>query len=67
MEKRGKQSWFGRQKKAGGGWWWEQQEAEEGRSVALASVLSLLFAPISHLCPTATLKERLSNPWWTGK
>ena len=39
----------------------------EGESVALASVVSLIFAHTSHLCPTATLKVRLSLPLWVEK
>lgn len=40
---------------------------QRGESVALASVVSLIFAHTSHLCPTAMLKVRLSLPLWVEK
>lgn len=46
---------------------WKQREAEEGRSIAVASVVSLGFAHISHLRPTATLKVHLNHPLWMEK
>lgn len=46
---------------------WKQWEAEEGRSIAVASVVSLGFAHISHLRPTATLKVHLNHPLWMEK
>lgn len=43
---------------------WKQWEAEEGRSIAVASVVSLGFAHISHLRPTATRPlGQLSHVW----
>lgn len=70
LEKRGKQSglmeteddragWVGRRPGNGG--------EQSGKSVALAAVVSLIFAHTSHLCPTAMLKVRLSLPLWVEK
>ena len=61
--KEGKAKWIqgDRSREAGGAGRRDgNSEEQRGKSVALASVVSLIFAHTSHLCPTATL----SLPLW---